>query len=73
MRDNGVFFFKIASLARSVMIACNSLARPGQALPKYCTSMHACRSAVSCSASQPMVTPQAPQGFDRVRKLMPRG
>ena len=39
--------------------------------PKYWVSMSFCLSSKSFSTSQPIVTPQPPQGFDMVQALMP--
>ena len=58
LRMMAMFLCRMASLARSAMMACSSLAREGEAVPKYCTSTRRCLRARSWKASHPMVMPR---------------
>ena len=71
LRMMAMFLDSIASLARSAMIACSSLARDGEAVPKYCTSTSRCLRPRSWKAIQPMVMPQPPHGLERAPTLSP--
>ena len=53
------------------LMACSSLAREGEAVPKYWTSTRRCLSARSWKASHPMVMPQPPHGLERAATLSP--
>ena len=48
-----------------------TLARDGEAVPKYCTSTSRCLRPRSWKAIQPMVMPQPPHGLERAPTLSP--